>query len=275
MKKLLIIASIAVIIFLLTYLSAKNDKIKKAFLLSGLAAVLSFVGPYIVEAFGNEKTSQQEIPEVTANNTDDIQDEKNTSEKETEKQTENDTKIEETDITASNEEKSGEENSNNVSCITFMGETHEPSDIATQVSVSGWAQDEDYDIVGKTYDGGVKITIYNMFSALDGNSSSISNEITSEIHYALNTDEINKLAKENQRFVGKFVVGQETEGSPSTAVVSILLDGEEIYNSGEINCYSLSIPPFDVPLTGKKEMVIKTVCQHRGAPLIIGVVNNE
>lgn len=139
----------------------------------------------------------------------------------------------------------------------------------------GWVKDEDYDIAGQTYDGGIKIIIYNMFSALDGNNSNMTNEITSEIHYALNMQAIEKLDEEDQRFVGKFVIGRDTDGSPSTAVISILLDGEEVYNSGEVNCYSLDIEPFNIVLTGKKEMVIKTVCQHRGNPFVIGVVNDE
>ena len=61
----------------------------------------------------------------------------------------------------------------------------------------------------------------------------------------------------------------------STAVISILIDGREVYNSGEVNCYSLDIPAFDVELSGKKEMVIKTVCQHKGNPLVIGMVDND
>ena len=156
-----------------------------------------------------------------------------------------------------------------------MGENHEPSGAATNVNVSGGEKDSDYDIAGKTYDGGVKITIYDMFSALDGNSSNISNEITSEIYYALNSDEISKLSEDDQHFAGKFVIGKETDGSPSTAVISILIDGREVYNSGEVNCYSLDIPAFDVELSGKKEMVIKTVCQHKGNPLVIGMVDND
>ena len=167
-----------------------------------------------------------------------------------------------------------ENDGEDVKYITYIGETHEPSDVATHVGISDWQQGEDYDIGGQTYSGGLKVTVYNMFSALDGNSSNILNTITSEIHLALNIDEIKKLDEEEQYFEGKLVVGQETDGSPSTAVISILLD-EEVYNSGEINCYSLNTPLVNVILTGKKEMIIKIVCQHRGNPFVIGIVNND
>ena len=173
------------------------------------------------------------------------------------------------------EESQAETEQEDVQYTTFMGESHTPTGVATNVSVTNWIENEDYDIAGQTYNGGLKITIFDMFSALDGNSSGITNEIISESHYALNAQAISKMPIEDQRFYGKFVIGKETDGSPSTAVISILLDGEEVYNSGEVNCYSLDIPPFDVELSGKKEMVIKVVCQHRGNPMIIGVVNNQ
>lgn len=162
-----------------------------------------------------------------------------------------------------------------VEYITFVAESHTPSNISTQVGIEGWRTDEDFDIAGQTYSGGLKISIYDMFSALDGNNSTISNEITSEIHYALNIEKIKELEKESQYFVGKFVICKDTDGSPSTAVISILLDDEEVYNSGEIDCFSLDIEPFNIELTDRSERVIRIVCQHKGNPLVIGMVNCE
>lgn len=167
------------------------------------------------------------------------------------------------------------ETKDHTKCITFIGESHSPSDIATKVNISQWKKNEDYDLTGNTYDGGQKITIYNMFSAMEGNSGKSIYKITSEIHYALNVDEINKLNEEDQHFVGKFVIDNKTDGSPTTATISILTDGEEVYNSELLNCYSLNINPFDVELQGKKEMIIKIECEQRGNPFIIGMVNNE
>lgn len=162
-----------------------------------------------------------------------------------------------------------------VEYIKFIGENHTPSSFTNKVEMFGWENEKDYDLEGRTYDGGIKISIYNMFSALDGNTSSISTEITSEIHYSLNRQAINELKNEDRYFVGKFVIAEKTDASPSTAIIYILIDGEEVYNSGEINCYSLDIPPFRVSLDQKKEMVIKIVCQHKGNPFVIGMVNNE
>lgn len=168
-----------------------------------------------------------------------------------------------------------DEKKEDVEYLKFMGENHTPSSFTNKVEMSGWENEKDYDLEGRTYNGGIKISIYNMFSALDGNTSSISTEITSEIHYSLNRQAINELKNEDRYFVGKFVVGEKTDASPSTAIIYILIDGEEVYNSGEINCYSLDIPSFRVSLDQKKEMVIKIVCQHKGNPFVIGMVNNE
>ena len=338
--KVLSIIIISIIIFVLTYMTCNDKKIKKASICSGLAAVLCFVGPYVVDLVENFNR-KEEIKGVN-NRTDDIST-KHVHQSSFEKKenvidatctsagsyelvsycecgeelgkdtyttevlghdymsTITEPSCEETGYTTYIcsrcrdsyvddyvnalghdfvEEiciRCGQTNKTNedIEYVTFMGETHKPSDIATQVSVNGWINDEDYDIAGQTYDGGIKITIYNMFSALDGNNSSLLNEITSEIHYALNVHAIESLDKEDQRFVGKFVIGKDTDSSPSTATISILLDGEEKYNSGEINCYSLDIEPFDIELSGKKEMIIRIVCQNKGNPLIIGMVNNE
>lgn len=261
MVRWLVIIVITILIFLLTYYNGEERNLKRAALLSSIVAALSFCGSYLVELFETPPQEVQKLVETKEYISDYVIRENSTSDD-----------VEESENSKDTNESSG---SSGVDCITFISETHDPSDFATNVGVSEWNTDEDFDIAGQSYDGGVKITIYNTFSALDGNGSTISNQITSEIHYALNKNEIEKLAKEEQRFVGKFVVGKETAGSPSTAVISILLDGNEVYNSGEINCYSLDILPFDIELTGKREMVIRTICQHKGNPLVIGMVDNE
>ncbi len=156
--------------------------------------------------------------------------------------------------------------------IIFVGESHEPSDDTNKVEVSDWIKEEDYDLLGKTYDGGVKITISNTSFAFDSDSN-ISMEIVSEAHYVLDTDKMEEIPEEYLRLEGKFVVEKDTNASSSTAVISILVDGEEVYDSGTINCYSANIEPVDIMLSGKKELVIRTVCQYRGEPFVVGLVD--
>ena len=49
------------------------------------------------------------------------------------------------------------ETKDHTKCITFIGESHSPSDIATKVNISQWKKNEDYDLTGNTYDGGKKL----------------------------------------------------------------------------------------------------------------------
>lgn len=170
--------------------------------------------------------------------------------------------------------KSEDNTSDSVSSyIHYIGETHTPNNSATNVQIEDWSEDEDYDICGETHVGGQKITIYNMFSALEGNNGSSSNKIISELNYTLNKKEIQKASSGKTSFAGKFVVGNETNGSPSTVKIYIFIDGEKVYSSGKIDCFDTEIKPFNINILGKKKMVIKIICNHRGNPFVIGIVD--
>ena len=114
-----------------------------------------------------------------------------------------------------------------------------------------------------------------MLSSLFGNSAGTSEEIISEIHIAIDQNAISQWPEEDRVLSGKIVINAETDGSPSTATVAILVDGVEQYNSGEINCYSLDIEPFYIDINGKKEVIVRTVCVQSGNPFIFGIVSNE
>lgn len=91
----------------------------------------------------------------------------------------------------------------------------------------------------------------------------------------LDKKEIQKLSSGKTSFLGKFVVGNDTNGSPSTVKINIYVDGEKVYSSGQIDCFETEIKPFDIDISGKKKMVIKIVCNHRGNPFVIGIVDNN
>lgn len=158
-----------------------------------------------------------------------------------------------------------------VTYITYMGEQHTPSGVANKVYVSNWKLNEDFDIAGQTYDGGLKFSISNTFAVLGGGIK----QIVSESHYALNKQALDKASDYDRRYIGKFVVGKASGSSPSTAVISILLDGEEVYKTETIDCFTLDIPPFDIDLTGHREMIVKIDCQQSGDPFVVGMVNRD
>ena len=267
MMKIAAIIIIAVGIGISACFSDKGKK-KISLVCTVIAAVLAFLGPYIVE-FAEKIDENNSIKEVMDNSlhTPPGLTEKADKDEPSDSISNND----DTDDTKDDDESEDEYNGD-MAFIVFVGESHEPSDDTNKVVVSDWIKDEDYDLLGKTYDGGVKITISNTSFAFDTNSN-ISMEIVSEAHYALDVDKMEEIPEEYLRLEGKFVVEKNTNTSPSTAIISILVDGEEIYNSETINCYSANIEPFDIMLAGKKELVIRTVCQYRGSPFVIGLVD--
>lgn len=274
MIKFLVIIIITGVIFILVYFASKGNTAKATIIavLAALASSLSFAGQYIIEfvEYKNQNIESnqenQEIVDVERNAENDNED---LSRREEEREIKNSYENYES-------EKDNGEYAEDTAFITFIGESHEPSDVANKAEVSDWIKDEDYDLNGKTYEGGVKIVIYNMFSALDGNSSNTVTQIVSESHFAIDTDKMESLPEEYKQLAGKFVIGKDTDGSPSTATITILTDNsEEVYNSGEVNCYSLNIPSFNISLSGKKELIIKVVCQHSGNPFVIGMVSDK
>lgn len=227
------------------------------------AAALAFLGTYIVE-FAKELDENNSIKEVIDNS---VSGNSGLSkESGTDK---SNIGISDNDPTDDN---GGGEGYRGRPFVIYIGESHKPSDDTNNVEISDWISGKDFDLLGRTYNGGVKITIYNTSSVFDSHSD-VSMEIISEAHYALDTKVMEEIPEEHLRLEGKFVVEKNTNASPSTAVISILVDEEEVYNSGEIDCYSANIEPFDIILAGKKELVIRTVCQYRGELFVVGLVD--
>ncbi len=270
MIKFLVIIIITGVIFILVYFSSKGNTATATIVavLAALAASLGFAGQYIIE-FVESKNQYAESNQENWEIVDVENDSEDLSSREEEREIKHSYENYES-------EKDDDEYAEDTTFISFIGESHEPSDVANRAEVFDWIKDEDYDLNGKTYEGGVKIVIYNMFSALDGNSSNTVTQIVSESHFAINTDKMESLPEEYKQLAGKFVIGKDTDGSPSTATITILTDNnEEVYNSGEVNCYSLDIPSFNISLSGKKELIIKVVCQHSGNPFVIGMVSDK
>ncbi len=266
MMKIAAIIIIAVGIGISACFSDKGKK-KVSLVCTVIVAVLAFLGPYIVE-FAEKMDEYNSIKEVMDNS---LHTPPGLTEEDDEDKLNN--SISDNDGTDDNKDDEPKGiYKGDMAFIIFVGESHEPSDDTNKVEVSDWIKEEDYDLLGKTYDGGVKITISNTSFAFDSDSN-ISMEIVSEAHYVLDTDKMEEIPEEYLRLEGKFVVEKDTNASSSTAVISILVDGEEVYDSGTINCYSANIEPVDIMLSGKKELVIRTVCQYRGEPFVVGLVD--
>ena len=270
--KVLLTIFFSIFIAIFTYILSENKKNMKAIVAACIVAVLSFSGQTIIDSFSIETDEKNDDSEE-----DQTVEEKNN--KNENKENENKSVVENNTETIVDAEESDKGNDSqeirNRDIVQFLGEKHEPSDTANQVSVTQWEPNVDQDISGKTYSGGLKISISNIFAALEGNTGNTEKEIISEMHYAFNEESVQTLSEDERYFIGKFVIAKDVNGSSSTVVISILLDGDEVYNSGEVNAYSVDIPPFKVNFSDKKELVIRTVCKKKGTPFVYGMVNNE
>lgn len=121
MKRLVAIAIIAVLIFLFTYLASNTRKVKKALILSGLAAVLGFIGPYIVEYFEIPREEMSDEDDDTKSETEDTNTElQDTGQEDTSFRSEQNTELTEAEQNSDTEHQE-EEEQENVEYITFMG----------------------------------------------------------------------------------------------------------------------------------------------------------
>lgn len=148
-------------------------------------------------------------------------------------------------------------------------ETHTPDDTASVVSLNWWDSSEHKDLRGQNYKdtGGLHLSIFNMFNAM---GSGISNPIVSEIHLVLNPD-----YRGDKFFSGEIVVESDSAGSKASANISILVDGDLVWQSdAPITGSSIEPASFEIDLTNaKNDVIIKTECTPSGNGLKLGIVN--
>ncbi len=145
-------------------------------------------------------------------------------------------------------------------------EVHQPDDVATIVSLPEWDVDEDMGIDGKRYGGGIKVSISDMFISMGSNGSK---DVTSRITIPLdgNYDET--------IFEGVFVLDQSMYGSNSTGTISILINNEEVFTTGEIGGNTLNAFPFNVDFGDADSLIILTEAHLSGSDFVYGFVSEK
>ena len=160
--------------------------------------------------------------------------------------------------------------------FTVASELHKPnSSYDPNVSVSTWEEGTDYSVDGKTYKEGIKLRFDNWMSGLMGNGTDFAENVESNLYIAVNQDALLKLPEEERYWDGHFVIGGETSGSPTTATISIFVDGKELYQSGEITSASTDIEPFHIAATGVEQILIQTNAKVSGNDFIIGIITED
>lgn len=143
-------------------------------------------------------------------------------------------------------------------------EVHQPDDVATIVSLPEWNADEDMGIDGKRYGGGIKVSISDMFIGMGSNGSK---DVTSRIIVPLDGD------YDETVFEGVFVLDQSMYGTNSTGCISILINNEEVFTTGEIGGNTLNAFPFNVNFGDADSLTILTETHLSGSDFVYGFVS--
>lgn len=144
-----------------------------------------------------------------------------------------------------------------------VSEVHQPNDVATIVSLPEWNVDEDMGIDGKRYGGGIKVSISDMFIGMGSNGSK---DVTSRITVPLDDD------YDETVFKGVFVLDQSMYGTGSTGTISILVNNEEVFTTGEIDGNTLDAFPFNVNFGDADSLIILTEAHLAGSDFVYGFV---
>lgn len=147
-----------------------------------------------------------------------------------------------------------------------VSEKHQPDDAATIVSLPEWRMDEDLGIDGKRYGGGIKVSISDLFINMGSNGSK---DVVSRIIVPLVGD------YDETIFEGVFVLDQSMYGTESTGSISILINNEEVFTTGEIGANTLNAFPFKVDFGDADSLTILTEAHLVGSDFVYGFVSER
>lgn len=150
-----------------------------------------------------------------------------------------------------------------------ISEMHTPNDAVTNVSIVSWDSESDIDINGIMYDGGLKVTMSNMFTSM---GSGVSNNIISRITIPLSDTQKNA---EEKAFLGTFVLDQTMFGSKSSGVIKIIINNQEVFSTGEIDGNTKESFPFNVSYEGADVIMIEANVNLRSSEFTFGIVNSK
>lgn len=144
-----------------------------------------------------------------------------------------------------------------------VSEVHQPDDVATIVSLPEWIIDEDMGIDGKRYGGGIKVSISDLFIGMGSNGSK---DVTSRITVPLDGN------YDKTIFEGVFVLDQSMYGTESTGTISIWINNEEVFTTGEIGGDTLNAFPFAVDFGDADSLIVMTEAHLVGSDFVYGFV---
>lgn len=144
-------------------------------------------------------------------------------------------------------------------------EQHTPNDTLYGVSITKWSSVDDLDINGKRHSGGLKVNMNEMLSSW---GSTWGSSLTSQI---MLINDNGKPLIGNIAFT--IVIDQSMLSSQSSAIISILVDGEERHNTGRIDASTTEEFAFDIDADGADSIVIRVDAELKAGAFVFGVVD--
>lgn len=128
-----------------------------------------------------------------------------------------------------------------------------------------WDKENDRDIIGNTYPTAIKLTISNMVDALFGDSES---NISADVHFPF-----------GEKVTGvwrfSFVAAQEMVGNGSSAEITILADGKELYPAFTLISSTTEDLTYEITLDGIRDLVLYFECKSVGSGFSAGIVLDD
>lgn len=140
-----------------------------------------------------------------------------------------------------------------------------PQDQITSADLCTWDEENDRDIIGNTYPTTVKLTVSNMIDAMCGYGQS---EISADVHFPFGE-------KGSGVWDFSFVAAQEMVGNGSSAQITILADGQELYPTFSLTSTTTEDLTYSVALDGVRDLVLRFECIAVGNGFCAGIVLDD
>lgn len=140
-----------------------------------------------------------------------------------------------------------------------------PRNQITSAYLSTWDIENDHDIIGNTYPAAIKLTVSNMIDSIFGYGES---EISADVHFPFGE-------KISEVWNFSFVVTQEMVGNGSSAKITILADGIELYPTFSLSSTTTEDLTYSIPLDGIRDLVLHFECTAVGNGFYAGIVLDD
>ena len=140
-----------------------------------------------------------------------------------------------------------------------------PKSQVNSANLYAWDKENDRDIIGNTYSTAIKLTVSNTIDVLFGYGES---NISADVHFPFG-EKVTGI----WRF--SFVAAQEMVGNGSSAEITILADGKELYPAFTLTSSTTEELTYEITLDEIRDLVLRFECNCVGSGFYVGIVLDD